>query len=281
MKTLKSTLVLIIAIVLLAAPGQLLAKKKIELKYRLHQNDKFVTKSSTNQNIEMQNQGQTVDIQSITTQDVTTVVEKVAANSIATSSTIDKITLSQSVFGRKINYDSSDPSTYASGPAKTLGDKFNKMIGKSYLTVLDDLGHVISIDMSQVTGDENKVAGSLNSDDSYIVFPNHSVEVGDTWEAEIKPIKSSDMVVSVKYTLNKVSGNEAVIGIEAKISASKVADNNMTMSGVQNGEATVDIRNGWTTKLNLDQEVKMEVQQNGMSIPMTISGTITKTSEEK
>jgi hypothetical protein len=281
MKTLKSTLVLGIAFVLLAAPGQLFAKKKINLKYKLHQNDKFVTKSNTNQNIEMENQGQTVNIQSISTQDVTTVVDKVAANSIATSSTINKITYSQSVFGRKITYDSSDPNSYASGPAKALGDKFNAMIGKSYQTVLDDLGHVISIDMSQVTGDNGKVAGSLNSDDSYIVFPNHPVEVGDTWEADLKPIKSSDMKVHVKYTLNKISGNDAVIGIEAKITASKVADNNMTMDGVQNGEATVDIRNGWTTKINIDQEVKMSVQQNGMSIPMTISGTIIKTSEKK
>ncbi len=280
MKTLKSTLVLGIALVMCAAPGQLLAKKKIELKYKLQQNDKFVTKASTNQNIEMENQGQTVNIQSISTQDMTTVVEKTAANSIATSTTINKITYSQSVFGRKINYDSSDPNTYASGPAKALGDKFNPMIGKSYQTVIDALGHVISLDMSQVTGD-SKVAGSLNSDDSYIVFPNHPLEVGDSWEADLKPLKSSDMLIHVKYTLNKISGNEAVIGIESKISASKVSDNNMTMDGVQSGEATVDIRNGWTTKLSIDQEVKMAVQQNGTSIPMTISGTITKTSEKK
>jgi hypothetical protein len=217
--------------------------------------------------------------QKITTY-VNTVVGKVAADSIQTTSTVKRMTMSQSVFGQKINYDSSDPKTYASGPAKRIGDALNKVIGKSYQVFIDEFGNITKFDMGDLAG-QDKVAGSVNSGDNFIVFPGHSIEVGDSWQADIKPMKSSNMIYHVKYTLKKVSGNEAVIGIEAKISANKVENQNMTLDGVQNGEATVDIRTGWTTKLNVDQEVKMEVQQNGTSIPMTFSGTIIKTSVKK
>ena len=280
MKTLKSTLVLGIALVFLAAPGQLLAKKKIDLKYKLNQNDKYVTSSNLNQSIDMQNQGQDVNIQQQITTDVNTVIGQVASNSIQTTNTIKKMTLSQSVFGQKINYDSSDPKTYASGPGQKIGEALNKVIGKSYQVFIDELGNVTKYDLGDMA-DDNKVAGNLGSGDNFVVFPGHSIEVGDSWEAEIKPMKGSNMIFHVKYTLKKVSENEAVIGIEAKITANKAANSSLTLDGVQNGEATIDISTGWTTKLSVDQEVKMEVEQNGTSIPMTISGTIVKTSEKK
>ncbi len=280
MKTLRSTLVLSIALVILAAPSQLLAKKKVDLKYKLHQNDKFVTTSSINQTIDMQNHGQDVNIQQLITTDINTIIGKVASNSIQTTNTIKRKTMSQSVFGQKINYDSSDPKTYASGPGKRIGDVLNKAIGKSYQIFIDELGNITKFDMGDMAG-QDKVTGSISSGDNYIVFPGHSIKVGDSWQADIKPMKSSNMIYHVKYTLKKISGNDAVIGIEAKISANKAENQNLTLDGVQNGEATVDIRTGWTTKLNVDQEVKMEVQQNGTSISMTISGTIIKTSVKK
>ncbi len=280
MKTLKSTLVMGIVALMIGAPGQLLAKKKVNLKYNLHKNDTYVTKSNINQDIQMQAQGRTVDIQAQTGIDVTTAVSELASNSIELKTTINKMTLTQSVMGRKIHFDSSDPSTYASGSGKLIGDKLNQLIGKSYTKVMDDLGNVKSMDLSHLQ-EGLKTTGKLSSRDIYVVFPGHAVEVGDSWEATISPKQNSNMVIHVKYTLNKLSGKEAVIGIDAKISGSKVAGVDMSLSGVVNGEATVDVKTGWTTKVNVDQEVKMNAQTNGMTIPMTISGNITVTSVKK
>ena len=280
MKTLKSTLVMGIVALMLAAPGQLLAKKKVNLKYNLHKSDQYVTKSNINQDIQMQAQGRSVDIQAQTAIDVTSAVTELASNSIQLTTTINKMSLTQSVMGRKIHFDSSDPSTYASGSGKLIGDKLNKLIGKSYTKVMDDLGHVKSVDMSNIS-EELNTTGKLSSRDIYVVFPGHAIEVGDSWETTIHPAKSSNMVIHVKYTLNKLTGKDAVIGIDAKVSGSKIAGKDISLNGVVNGEATVDIKTGWTTKINVDQEVKMNAETNGMTIPMTISGNITVTSVKK
>lgn len=280
MKTLKSTLILGIVFLMIASPGQLLAKKKVNLKYNLHKNDKYVTKSNVDMDIQMQNQGRSVDIKGKTAIDVTMVVSNIAPNNIQLTSTIDKMTMDQSVMGRTLHYDSSDPSSYASGPGKMIGEKLNQMIGKSYEEVVDDYGRVKSMDMSNLA-QGLKVTGKLNAKDVYVMFPGHPVEVGDSWEATINPELNKNMTIHVKYTLKSINGDEAVIGIDAKISASKVANANVTLAGVINGEATVNIRTGWTNKINVDQEIKMEAQANGMSIPMHISGTITTTSVKK
>jgi len=269
-----------IVALMIAAPGHLLAKKKVNLKYHLQKNDTYITKSNINQDIQMQAQGRTVDIQAQTEIDGTTVVSAVASNSIQLTTTINKMALTQSVMGRKIHFDSSDPSTYASGSGKLIGDKLNQLIGKSYTKVIDDFGHITSMDLSHFE-EGLKTTGKLSSRDIYIVFPGHPVEVGDSWEATIHPKQNSNMVIHVKYTLNKLTGKDAVIGIDAKISGNKLEHKDMSLNGVINGEATVDLKTGWTTKVNVDQEVKMNAQTNGMTIPMTISGTITSISVKK
>jgi len=85
----------------------------------------------------------------------------------------------------------------------------------------------------------------------------------------------------MKYTLKKVSGKKAIIGLEGIISGNGENDIIMNLKGTQSGDATVDLRNGWATQVSLDQEIKMDVNQNGMTIPMTISSTISKTSKHQ
>lgn len=276
MKTLKSTLMIGIVFLIIAAPGKLLAKKKVDLKYNLSKNDKFVTKSVVNQYIQFQVQGKSMNIRKVNTEDVTTVVSNVASDMIELTTTINKITLTQTANGRKIYFDSSNPKTYESGTGKLIGENENKMIGKSYQEIKDALGNV-KVDQNDA-GNNNKITGSLNAEDIYVIFPGHSVEVGDSWQADITPRNNKKILFHVTYTLNKISDNEAIIGIEAKIAPSKTAGN-LTIAGEVNGEATVDISTGWTTKLHVDQEVKRGAVQ--MTAPMTISGSIDMTSVKK
>jgi hypothetical protein len=192
------------------------------------------------------------------------------------------MTMKQSMGGQELFYDSSDPATYASGRGAQLGAAFNKLIKKTFTITIDKLGHIQSFDLANLTGPNGKVSDNVSSGNNFIIFPDQKIKTGDSWEADIKPLKGSKTKIHMKYTLIKLSGKKATIGLEGTITANEEAGENIPkINGTQSGEATVDVRTGWTTEINMDQEIKMEVNQNGMTIPMTISSTVTKKSKAK
>ncbi len=279
MKNLK--LLIAIVFVLPIVSQQATAQKKVLLKYNLKAGDKYITHSVTNQDITMQAQGQTITMNQVITSDLTTEVKKATSDSIVTANTMDKMTMDQTMFGQELKYDSSDPSTYASGRGKQIGDALNKMIGKVYSITMDRLGNIGNYDLGNLLKDGGKVSGNLKSGSSYIIFPKHKIRVGDSWEADIKPMKTDNMQVHMKYTLKKLAGKKATIAIDGTITANKVNGNNLNINGTISGEAVVDVKTGWTKSSQLSQDVKMKMERNGMEIPMEISSTIKTTSEKK
>ncbi len=282
MKTMKTGIILGLSFLfMIANPFEASAKKKIELKYKLSKNEKFVSKTNIDQNVEMEANGQTMNIQIVMNIDILTKVSKVEKNSIETSNAIQKITMGQTMFGQTLNFDSSKPETYASGQGKQIGAAMNKLLNKSYTLSIDDWGNLVGFNMDKLTEGGNNVSGDITSGTDFIVFPKHKVSVGDTWEAAIKPLKNSPANVYVKYTLKKISGNKAIIDIEGTIKGRVVDGKDMHMTGYQSGVATVNIKNGWTTNLKIDQEIKMTLDKNGTKIPMTVNATITRVSVPK
>ena len=281
MKTIKLNMVLSLLVLISALPNQAFAKKKVSLKYKLQQNDKFVSKTNVDQDIEMQAQGQTIDLNQVITIDGTTLISQVKPNSIETTHTINRMTMKQSIYGQEMTYDSSDPTTFASGRGKQVGEALNKLIGKSYQITIDEEGNITGFNLDSLMGPDNKVSSNVSTSNNFIVYPDHKVGVGDSWEADIKPLKNGNMKIHMKYTLKKMGGGKAVIGLEGNITANKVEGAELNLSGTQSGEATVDLHTGWTMDMTLDQEVKIEVQRGGMTIPMHVSGTISKTSRKK
>jgi len=279
MKNLK--LLIAIVFVLPIVSQQATAQKKVLLKYNLKAGDKYITHSVTNQDITMQAQGQTITMNQVITSDLTTEVKKATSDSIVTANTMDKMTMDQTMFGQELKYDSSDPSTYASGRGKQIGDALNKMIGKVYSITMDRLGNIGNYDLGNLLKDGGKVSGNLKSGSSYIIFPKHKIRVGDSWEADIKPMKTDNMQVHMKYALKKLAGKKATITIDGTITANKVNGNNLNINGTISGEAVVDVKTGWTKSSQLSQDVKMKMERNGMEIPMEISSTIKTTSEKK
>ena len=262
-------------------PQQVVAQKKVLLKYNLKKGEKFVGHTTTNQDITMQAQGQTITMNQAITSDITTVVKKVTADSIVTANTLDKMTMDQTMFGQELKFDSSDPSTYASGRGKQIGDALNKMIGKVYNITMDRLGNIGSYDLKNLLKNNGKVAGNLKSGNNYIIFPKHKVKVGDSWEADIKPMKTDNMKIHMKYTLKKLAGKKATIAVEGTITANKMNGGNMNLTGTQSGEAVINIKTGWPISSQYSQDIKMKMERNGMEIPMEISSTIKTTSEKK
>ena len=274
---------LIIAIVFLfpVFSQQASAQKKVSLKYNLKKGEKYVSHTVINQDITMEAQGQTMTMNQVITSDMTSLVKEVTADSVVTENTLDKMTMKQTMFGQELNYDSSDPSTYASGRGKQIGDALNKVIGKAYSITMDHLGNIGSYDLSALLKAGGQTSSNVKSSNNYIVYPKHKVKVGESWEADIKPMKSDNMKIHMKYTLKKISGKKATIALEGTISANKINGQTMNMSGTQSGETVINTKTGWPVSSNMTQDVKMKLEKNGMEIPMEISSTINTTSEKR
>lgn len=279
MKNLK--LFIALALVLPIIPLQANAQKKVLLEYNVKQGEKFVGHQIANQDMNMEAQGQTISMSQIITTDISTVISEVTHKEIKTTNMVKRLTMKQTMFGQVLNYDSSDSTTFASGRGKQIGYALNNIIKKPYGITMDRFGNISSYDLSALLKDNNKIAGNIKSGNNYVIFPDHKVKVGDSWEADIKPMKTDNMKIHIKYTLKKLSGKKATIGIEGTITASKVAGQTINLSGTLSGEVVADTKTGWTMSTNLTQDIKMKVEKNGMEIPMDISSTITSTVEKK
>ncbi len=279
MKNLK--LLIVLLFILPVVPQQANAQRKVLLKYNLKKREKYISHMNVNQDIDIEAQGQTISMNQIITSDISTVVSDVTPTEIKTTNTLDKMTMKQNMFGQELKYDSSDSSTFASGRGKLIGDALNKLIGKPYGITMDHLGNISSYNLSALLKDNGKISGNIKSGNNYVIFPDHKVKVGDSWEADIKPMKTDNMKIHIKYTLKKLSGKKATIGLDGTITANKIASQNIDMSGTWTGEVVVNRKTGWTTSSHMTQDIKMKVERNGMEIPMNISSTITSTSEKK
>ncbi len=279
MKNLKLFIVLALALPIISLQAN--AQKRVLLKYKVKQGEVFASHQVTNQDIDMQAQGQTISMNQVITTNISTKINKVTPVDIKTTNTVDKMLMKQTMFGQELNYDSSDPSTYASGRGKLVGDALNKIIKKPYGITMDHLGNISAYDLSALLKGNNKISGNIKPGNNYVIFPDHKVKVGDSWEADIKPMKMDKMDIHIKYTLKKLSGKKATIGLEGTLTASKVAGQSINLTGTQSGVVVVDTKTGWTMSSHMTQDIKMKIEKNGMEIPMDISSTITSTVKKK
>jgi len=256
------------------------AQKKVKLSYNLQTGNSYITTIDLDQDIVFEANGQPMTLdQRIVFRTGSTIASQ-NADSTTINTTIDAVRMEQSIFGMEIIYDSEDTSTLANPMAVEVGKAMEKVLGASIGTVIDKYGNVLHYDLGSL-GENTDMGNNLSSGNSYIVFSNEKVAVGDTWEADITPMKNSDMKSHSKYTLNKISKKTVVIGVVSTITSNTVDGEEMKMEGTISGEITVDRKSGWTLKSEMDMETELELEQNGMKFPATISGTILLESEQK
>lgn len=256
------------------------AQKKVKLSYKLEQGKSFNIITEVDQDIVFDANGQTMTLdQTIRTKSVST-IENVDDNQLTIKTTMSAMRMSQSIFGMEIIYDSEDDATMQNPMAAKIGEALEKLIGASYSTIIDSRGNVQSYDLGDFAGND-EMTNNISSGNSYVVYPDKKISIGDSWEADIMPLKESDMKVFSKYTLIKASKKLATIKVESIISANNIEGEELKMDGSIIGEIIIDPRTGWTNESNMDMEIEMEIDADGMKFPATISGTITLKSTEK
>ena len=257
----------------------ILAQKSVTLKYDVKAGDKYEYKLEIDQDIVFDAGGQTMALDQLMNFRMTSNIDEKTGNEYIISTTVDAIKMTQSIFGMQITYDSEDPNSMQNPMAAKIGEEMNNIIGSDYTMTMDEKGHVTNVDASDVSNDE--LINNISSGSNFAIYKEGSVSVGETWDGDVTPLDNSDMKVAMKYTLLKVSSKEALLGLNGTITANSIDDQEMKMNGTMTGEMTVDVNTGWLIESVLNQEIELDIEQNGQKFPATISGTVTTTSEKK
>ncbi len=203
------------------------------------------------------------------------------------TSTLTKLKLDFNMAGQATSYDSEKNPNPTSDMEKSLAEKLNKPVD----VILDNTtGNATLKEKPQKKeeDDSNPMAGLLSAfgsgsdnaivSEAFELIPSGK-KVGDTWADSTK---EKDMTTVRTYTLKSVSGNDAVILLEAVITAS----NKLDFQGMEfefksttksTSEITADVTTGQVKTKNTKSDIVGNIQVMGQEMPVTAKVTTTST----
>jgi hypothetical protein len=242
-----------------------------------------------------------------------TVEDVQADGTIVLKVTYDAMVFKQAIpaTGQNIEYDSSDTSTAVGPMAPLLG----AVVGQSLTITVTPDGHVKEIKgadeflkriqekISELPTGQTRVsveatlkaqyseeALKANIENSFNRYPDKPVGIGDTWQRRTTTTQGFPMIIDSIYTLKERKDGIATIDVFAMIQTNR--DTGPTemggmklqynMSGSVTGIMEMQESTGWPIRSNENLRLSGSIigqspqMQQPMSIPMSISGTITQ-----
>jgi hypothetical protein len=268
MKT-KSTIIILMMLV----PILMHAQKNTTLSYNLKKGQQYSLSIKNNQTITMDMMGQSMTLKQIseTTQEIV-VADIDEKQNIKLDLTYRKMKLNQNAMGMEINYDSEKPEESSNPMVQQVTASLNEIIGKTVSLEIDRFGNAIRNNMSEMLDNNQSLAGfetgMLN------VYADKPVQVGETWVVSLKPDPQSDFVINSTYKLEEIKGKTAVVSFEGVIKGTEMRGQKASISGSMIGRSQVDTQTGWVLSSTLSQTLEMEMEQEGMKIPMKMNSVI-------
>lgn len=214
-------------------------------------------------------------------------VKSSTAKDYTITSTLTKLKVDFNMAGQTTNYDSEKNSTPSSDIEKTFAERLNKPVD----VILDNTTGTATLKEKQKKSDgeeENPMGGLMNafaesSDDAVVSGAFELIpagkSIGDNWS---DTTRSKEMTTIRNYTLRAVSGNDALIQLDAVTTAS----NKLDFQGMEfefksttksTGEITSDISTGQIKNKNTKADITGTIQLMGQDMPVTAKVTSTGT----
>lgn len=233
-------------------------KDVVTLRLRPQQGKTYTLTTKTNMMMMMEVQGQSMSqSQNMETRQSFTATEVTDTQSTFETQ-IEALKLSISQMGMKLEYDSEHPektSPMLAGQTKEMDAAIKKPATAKY----DIMGNVIDslkLEMSQLGG-------------AIVKLPENELSVGDKWNAENKQsVSKIDITVNMEYTVTAISKKSVDVSFTGNIESTDV-------TGTYNGTASIDPKTGIITNSSTKSNVSMTINEQGMSIPVTMVGTST------
>ena len=236
-----------------------MAKDGVTLRLKPQQDKTYTITSKANAMTMMEVQGQTMNMSQVYESKQSFTAKKVSDTQSDFEAQIDAIKLSISQMGMKLEYDSEHPektSPMLAGQVQAYEETIKKPVTISY----DALGHLV--------GDSTDAfQGQLK--DVIIELPKEELTVGSKWTSDkSQSVSGTDINVIMEYTVTAISKKSVDLSFTGSIEATDV-------TGTYNGTASIDPKTGLLTNSNTKSNLSMTINEQGMSMPMTIVGNIT------
>ena len=222
-----------------------LSAQTVSQNIRLTKGQKLESVVNTTMSMSQEMMGQQVEFNSTGSITTVTEVKEITNQALSLSNTTKRITTNTSVMGQEMKFDSDKPEDM-NGP---MGAGMKEAINQPKSFSVDKQGKVIEMNDSDTAksgggGPQAMIAGLMGGSmikgavfPLFTPFPAKSVKPGDSWTDSTGTPETMKMVNT--YTLKQVTGNEATLEITGQ----------MAKTGV--------------------------VEQQGMQIPMNLTGTFT------
>ncbi|MBG0780894.1 MAG: hypothetical protein H0S84_01350 [Bacteroidales bacterium] len=252
--------------------------KSVLFSYKLEKGTKSEIEIKTNQNISMTMSGQSVNIkQDVTLNQSVEITNVSSEGNIDFSIVYDRIRFKQNAMGMEVEWDSDNPeASEGNMMAQQIAAQLNNVIQKTVTATIDPLGNPITNNGSEVLGETNISGFEMGM---LVVFPDHEISVGDTWEVVTKPDPSSDFAITAVYKLDEFKSKTAVISFDGTVTGTEMNGTPAQLSGTISGKATIDSKTGWLISSTSLQSLEMEMEQQGQKMPMKMTSYTELTSK--
>ena len=235
-----------------------MAKDGITLRLRPEQGKTYTLTSKANMMMMMEMQGQTMNMsQNMETLQTFTTKETSETQSVFETQ-IEAVKMSISQMGMKMEYDSEQPektSPMLAGQTQEIEKHLKKPTNITY----DALGHVadsVELEMSQLGA-------------AIVELPEEELTVGSTWTFnKSQNISGTEMNTKMTYTVTAISKKSVDVDIAGNVESTEV-------SGTFTGTASINPQTGLIIQSSTKSNISMTLNEQGMSIPMTVVGNTT------
>jgi hypothetical protein len=192
--------------------------------------------------------------------------------------TYERIALNVSLPGRNIQADSDKIDTVnkeaVNEPGHLMNAMFGALKGKSFFVKVDKEGKVTEVNgmneiaQSMISGlnikeelkpmaqqafsqqfNEQNIKDMFSQ--SFNIFPNKPVKIGDTWEKKVNGSAAMPINMTTVYKVQSIDGNMVTLNTNSKMDFT----GDSKMSGNQTGIMKVDASSGLVTKGNFEQKI--------------------------
>ena len=240
------------------------AGKGITLRLNPTKGKTYVIDSKTNQTTTMKIQGHSMNSIQKVEMKQTFSAKEVSNNSITLSTQIDAIKMAVTTMGMTLNYDSENPQSNSPMIADQA-QEFDAIIKKPTDVTYDALGHLTEADDNDMSQLSNVI----------IELPEEELSVGSQWTfLKTQEIGDFDVSVNMIYTVTAISKKSVDVSFTGTIDAKEI-------SGTYNGTASINAHTGIVMTCTLENSMSATVSEQGMEIPITITGTATISVKEQ
>jgi predicted DNA binding CopG/RHH family protein len=240
------------------------AGKGVSLRLKPNQNKTYVIESKSNQTTLMKVQSQTMRMSQTIEARQTFITKEVSENKVVVETQLEAIKFNMSQMGMNLTYDSENPQS-TSPMLANQASEFDKLINKPTLVSYDELGHnedPADIDMNQLSN-------------IIIELPEEELNVGSTWTCvKTQDISEYSINVNMTYTVTGISKKSVEVSFVGTVDAQEI-------TGTYEGTASISPVTGLVMSCSVKNNISLTVSEQGMTLPVTVSGTSTITVVEK